>query len=87
MFGRTRKPDHLDETPLAAVTVEHLKAAVDAAVGPIKSEQKWQRWLIFALAAAVFGPKVPGAPAIAALSADPAIGPHALAIARAALHV
>jgi hypothetical protein len=71
--------------PLAAVTTEHLKAAVDAAVGPVRSELRWQRWLLFVLVAAVFSPKLggPAAPAIAAWTADPNMGPHVFELARA----
>jgi hypothetical protein len=44
------------------VTTEQLKATVEAAVGPVKSELRWQRWLLFALVAAVFSPKLGGRP-------------------------
>jgi hypothetical protein len=67
------------------VTTEQLKATVEAAVGPVKSELRWQRWLLFALVAAVFSPKLggPAAPTAASLIADPTVGPHVMHLARA----
>jgi hypothetical protein len=66
------------------VTTEQLKATVEAAVGPVKSELRWQRWLLFALVAAVFSPKLggPSAPAAVALAADPNFA-HTLMAVRA----
>jgi hypothetical protein len=70
------------------VTTEQLKATVEAAVGPVKSELRWQRWLLFALVAAVFSPKLggPSAPAAAAL-VDPSIAPQAVQLARSYLGI
>jgi hypothetical protein len=70
------------------VTTEQLKATVEAAVGPVKTELRWQRWALFALIAAVFSPKLggPTAPAVAAIASDP-LGPHLIALARFKLGV
>jgi hypothetical protein len=83
MFRRRADPPPPTPVPLGdAVTTEHLKAAVEAGVGSLKTELRWQRWVLAGLAAVVLGPRVPSAPVIAALTADPNIGPHLLELAR-----
>jgi hypothetical protein len=51
---RQTQPEPAPALRSGDVTTEQLKATVEAAVGPIKSELRWQRWLLFALVAAVF---------------------------------
>jgi hypothetical protein len=64
---RQTQPEPAPALRSGDVTTEQLKATVEAAVGPVKSELRWQRWLLFALVAAVFSPKLggPAAPAVA----------------------
>jgi hypothetical protein len=70
------------------VTTEQLKATVEAAVGPVKSELRWQRWLLFALVAAVFSPKLGGRPPRPPRrSLDPNVAPQAVQLARAFLGI
>ena len=74
-----------DPQPLATgVTTEHLRAAVDAAVGPVRTELRWQRYVVGLLAMAVISPKLggPSAPAIAAIVADPGAAAHLLGLVR-----
>ena len=86
-MGRRRAPQTPPPEPVAlgdAVTTEHLKSAVEAGIGPLKTELRWQRWVLFGLAALTLGPHFPAAPAIAVLSATPDVA-HVIALARASL--